>query len=285
MRKLLFGLLLLSFALDAEASHTYYSLFRRSDSLQVREIRIPESDGFMIAGHHGPALENQYMCLRLYFNASGAIDVYSKNGRVDNELGRWKWYPGKADQLNYGAGSDDYLVGKTTGLGGVRLWDGEKEVLLEATKGRRAVVGRCGQKVFMKMYAYGVPYMGRLVDIMLKVEMKEGSRWATVSAKALNGEKVRFATGVNFHRGALWDKGEGYLAVWGVHPSDVALNPGPIGAGMRYNPEDFTQSFSLDDRFLLVSGKCSSVQTYVVAASEREDELCNPDAFFSLFRR
>ena len=99
-------------------AQTAASLFWRSDSLQVNEIVSETGDQYRKVGHHGPAVENSHMALRIYFNDSGAIDVYSKTGR-GMELEEYLWYPTPMQQ-EHGAGNDEYLVGKTVGLGGWR---------------------------------------------------------------------------------------------------------------------------------------------------------------------
>ena len=80
-----------SFGQTLKTARTASSLFWRSDSLQVNEIVSEKANEYKTVGHHGPAVENSHMALRLYFNDSGAIDVYSKNGR-GMELLNYKWY-------------------------------------------------------------------------------------------------------------------------------------------------------------------------------------------------
>ena len=80
MKRLLVSYLILLVCVTASAQ-TAHSLFWRSDSLQVDEIVSETANQYKKVGHHGPAVENTYMALRIYFNDSGAIDVYSKSGR------------------------------------------------------------------------------------------------------------------------------------------------------------------------------------------------------------
>ena len=63
---------------QVSGAQTAKSLFMRSDSLEVEEIVSPEPVIYNKVGHHGPAVENRASAFRLYFNDSGAIDVYSK---------------------------------------------------------------------------------------------------------------------------------------------------------------------------------------------------------------
>lgn len=263
---------------SGQTSRTACSLFWRSDSLQVTEIVSEKADQYKKVGHHGPAVENSHMALRIYFNNSGAIDVYSKNGR-GMELLDYKWYPSVQAQTELGVGCDEYRVGKTVGLGGIALWDGEKEVKLVATKGRTARVGETKKGSYAEMIAYGVEYMGGKVDISIRIDMTEKSRIAKVTAKELSGKKVQFLTGVNHHKGQRVNYGEGYISVWGIHPADVSAAPIPLGAGMFFSAKTFPQVEKTEDMVRLISKPSSEVSTKVIAASTKEAELNTPKRF------
>ena len=283
MRKTISTLVLLLCCLYLGAQqHCFYSQFRLTDKQQVTELWSPQDNEFRQIGHHGPAVENQFMALRFYYDGRGAIDIYSKTGKIDDELGKWHWYPTEEQQRDEGAGCDEYFVGKTVGLGGVRLWDGEKEVRLDGTAGRRSTVGRRGNNVWMEMTAYGVEYKGDKVDISLRVDVYDGSRWANVTARELNGKKVQFATGVNYHPGSVLKCGEDYIAAWGIHPANVSKNPGPMGGGMRFSKNKFEKIEDLGGAFRIISKPASQITTSIVSASWREDEVNNAAAFVEL---
>ena len=136
-------------------AQTATSLFMRSDSLQVEEIASPSPVLFGSVGHNGPAVENRFFALRLYFNDSGAIDLYSKSGEA-LELEKYDWYPTRGQTLCEGAGIDAYDVGRTLGFGGIALWDDGRLVRLKATEGRTARVGRTRDGSFAELTAYGM---------------------------------------------------------------------------------------------------------------------------------
>ncbi len=253
-------------------AQTDVSLFWKADGKQVPEIISEKADQYSAVGHHGPAVENTHFALRIYFNDSGAIDVYSKTGR-GLELERYKWYPTSAQQENDGAGCDEYMVGKTVGLGGIALWDGNREVKLHATKGRTARVGQTRHGSYAEMIAYGVPYQDDTVDISIRVDMNRKTREAVVTATELSGKQVCFLTGVNYHPGETVKCGNGFIFAWGVHPADVSDAPVPIGAGMFYKPSDFGPMEVTADMVRIVSRPAASVTTTVVAASTKEAEL------------
>lgn len=259
-------------------AQTASSLFLRSDSLQVKEIVSETADMYKKVGHHGPAVENSHMALRIYFNNSGAIDLYSKNGR-GMELLKYKWYPTEKDQEENGAGCDEYMVGKTVGFGGIALWDGESEVKLVATGGRTARVGDTSKGSYAEMIAYGVPYKGDTVDISIRIDMFAKKREATVTATELSGKKVQFLTGVNYHEGERVSMGEGWVSVWGVHPANVSTNPKPVGAAILYNAKKFESVTKTENMVRLISFPASSVSTKLIGASTKEAELNSAKRF------
>ncbi len=261
------------------SAQTETSLFFRSDSVQVSEIVSDGPDQYKKVGHHGPAVENPWYALRIYFNDSGAIDLYSKSGK-QMELRKYLWYPTREQQENEGAGCDEYRVGKTVGLGGIALWDKDHEVKLAAER-RTARVGKFRGGAFAEMISYGVPYAGRKVDISVRIEMSDNSRKAKIIASVVSGGRVQFVTGLNYHAGEYVQAGWGAIGTWGIHPADVSENPIEVGAGMMYDPDDFRGvPDSLDDMVRLVSKPCRKLVTTVVAASVKEDELNTPEKFF-----
>lgn len=259
-------------------AQTASSLFLRADSLQVKEIVAETADMYKKVGHHGPAVENSHMALRIYFNNSGAIDLYSKNGR-GMELLKYKWYPTEKDQEENGAGCDEYMVGKTVGFGGIALWDGESEVKLVATGGRTARVGDTSKGSYAEMIAYGVPYKGDTVDISIRIDMFAKKREATVTATELSGKKLQFLTGVNYHEGERVSMGEGWVSVWGVHPANVSTDPKPVGAAILYNAKKFESVTKTENMVRLVSFPASSVSTKLIGASTKEAELNSAKRF------
>lgn len=252
-------------------AQTASSLFWRSDSLQVQEIVSEIGNQYNKVGHHGPAVENSHMALRIYFNDSGAVDLYSKSGR-GMELKEYLWYPDSL-QISNGAGNDEYLVGKTVGLGGVALWDGEKEVKLVATKGRTARVGDTKKGSFAEVIAYGVEYDGGLVDISIRIDVNAKSREAVISARELSGKKVMFLTGVNYHEGQTVLHDDGHILVWGIHKGGKAKYVTPIGAAMTFPGKMFPTVEKTDNMVRIISKAVSEVRTCVVATSTREAEL------------
>lgn len=262
---------------------TASSLFWRRDSLQVAEIVSEDPIQYRNVGHHGPAVENAGFALRVYFNDSGAVDIYSKSGD-QMELLKYLWYPTEKQQLEEGAGCDEYLVGKTVGVGGYSLWDGREEVKLIATRGRTARTGKTENGSFAEIVSYGVKCGKKSYDISVRVDVFDGDRSAVVTATELNGKKVCFLTGINHQPGAEITQGDGWAAAWGVHPSDVSKNPIPLGAGIIYDTKVFKNVEVTSDMVRIISNRRVSASTCVVAASTKEKTINTNDLFRAFVR-
>ena len=262
-------------------AQTDFSLFRRSDGVQVPEIVSETPVLYNQVGHHGPAVENSHFAVRVYFNDSGALDPYCKSGK-QMELRKYLWNTTPKQHAEEGAGCDDYVVGSTVGAGGIALWDGEKEIKLVATKGRTARAGKTAKGAYAEIISYGVEYMGEMLDISLRVDMFDNSRVAEVTATVLNGRKVRFLTGINFQPGESMEFGRRYIAVWGTHPtSPLTQDPLPVGAGLKFKPLRFSKVEKTADMLRIISKPARQVKTKLIVASVREDELNTPEKFFS----
>lgn len=266
-------LLIASYGASAQ---TAKSLFYKTDSLQVLEIVSETADRCADVGHDGPAVENSHMALSIAFNDTGAIDLYSKNGR-GMELGRYYWYPSAEMQETADAGRDAFIEGETLGLGGIALWDGEKQIRLQATSGRTARVGDTKKGTYAEMISYGVPYMGQMLDISVRIDVQDKSREAVVTVTELAGRKVQFLTGICCHSGQKVTVDDSHISVWGDHPGDDVQMP--VGAGLRFSKKDFPTQMKSDDMMMIVSRPLPQVRTVIVGASVKEAELNNAKRF------
>ena len=248
------------------------SLYMKSDKITyLSDIGSETGDLYKTIGHHGPAVENEWMALRIYFSDKVAIDVYSK-AKPGLELRKAQWYP-TAEQQKEGWGADYYKVANTVGLGGVKLWDGEKVVPLNPVSNRLARVGKTDNTSWMEMISKDVPYKGGKVDILVRVTVFSGKREAKVEAICLSKTKVQFVTGVNYFKGFKTDKGSNYIAVWGLHPEDVAASQVEIGAAIKYNQKDYVKNFDDGTQYLLVSKPTKHLETTVISSCALEKDL------------
>ena len=241
------------------------------------QISSQTGDLYTKVEHHGPAVENEWLGLRLYFNYKCAIDVYNKT-KPQLELEQTGWYPTPAQQKQ-GWGADQYKAGDTVGLGGVRLWDGQKVVFLNPVTQRTARVRKEANISYMEMLSEGVPYKNGTVDVLVRVTVFSGFREAKVEAFALCDEPVQFVTGVNYHPDTQTKQGSNYILTWGIHPEDVAAFQLNIGAGICYNPDDYVSIKKEEKEFQLISKPTKYLQTWITSACEKEKVLNNMDKF------
>ncbi len=253
-------------------NNTDTSLYMKSDKITyLTDIGSESGDLYQTIGHHGPAVENEWMALRIYFSDKVAIDVYSK-AKPGLELKKAHWYP-TPEQQKEGWGADYYKVASTVGLGGVKLWDGEKVVPLNPVSNRLARVGKTDTTSWMEMISRGVPYKGKKVDILVRVTVFSGKREAKVEAVSLTGEKVQFVTGINYFKDFQTKKGANFIAVWGKHPEDVAAEVVEIGAAIMYNPKDYVKNNDDGTQYLLISKPTKNLETKIISSSAREEQL------------
>jgi hypothetical protein len=284
-RHLLFSILALlatSVFLNAQ-NNTDVSLFMRSDSVPTNEIAEPSGDLYKTIGHHGPAIENEWMALRIYFNYKTALDVYSKS-QPGLELSTTQWYP-TVKQQKEGWGADYYKAGETVGLGGIKLWDEGEIINLNPVSNRTARVVKEGNISYMEMLSEDVPYKGKKVDILIRVTVYSGYRNATVDAFALTDEPVQFVTGINYHKDHDLRKEEGLIATWGIHPEDVAVKLANLGGAIIYNPEAISQTVDDGTQVLLISHPTKQLRTTISSASALESELNTMDKFMSFLKK
>ena len=208
---------------------------------------------------------------RIYFDKKSAIDIYSK-AKPGLEIRDKKWYPSKKEQLA-GYGADYYKVGKSVGLGGVKLWDGEKLVPLHPVTKRSAKVVTEGDVSYMEMLSEGVAYKGEKVDILIRVTVYSDKREAKVEAFSETGEDVQFATGINYFKGLEVVKQDNYIATWGIHPEDVAAEKVKVAAAILFNKNDFEKQLDDGNQHLLISKPTKSMETWITSANARESEI------------
>ena len=264
-------LVFLSQILCAE-NKTDVSLFLNSDrETYLDEISSETGDLFRKLGHHGPAIENEWLGLRLYFDKKAAIDVYSK-AKPGLELCAARWYPTSEQQKN-GWGADYYKAGMTLGLGGIRLWDGEKVLFLDPVSQRYARVVKEGCLSFMEMLSKDVPYRNKYVDILVRVTVYSGLRKAKVEAFALSDTEVQFVTGINYHKGEQVVVEDERIFTWGLHPEDVAAEPVELGAAILFNSGDFEERLDDGAAHLLISKTSKYLSYWISSANARESDI------------
>ena len=259
-------------------NNTDISLFMRADSTEyLNEVSSKSGDLFKSIGHHGPAIENEWLAFRLYFDKKAAIDIYSK-ANPGLELKQYRWYPSAKEQQE-GAGADYYKVGSTVGLGGIRLWNGHKVIPLNPVSNRSVRVVKERTSSFMEMLSEDVPYNGKKIDVLVRVTVYSGIREAKVEAFALCDEPVQFVTGINYHKGQNINKKENAIIVWGLHPEDVVAEKVEIGAAILFNPKNFCDFLDDGKQRLIVSKPTKHIETWISSSNSKEQYL-NTESLF-----
>lgn len=280
MKRIVTAIVMVMFLSAAYAQNmTDISLSKKHSGEQVNEITSETGDMYKLVEHHGPAVENEWLGLRLYFNYKCAVDVYNKT-KPGLELEEAGWYP-TPEQQKDGWGADQYKVGETVGLGGVRLWDGEKEVFLNPVKERIARVRKQANFAQMEMLSEGVPYKGDSIDILIRVTVFSGFREAKVEAFALCDKPVEFVTGINYFPTTKTAEGDNYICTWGVHPEDVAAFQLNIGGAIIYNPDDYSAVQKADKEYMLISKPTKYLSTWITSACEKEKDFKTMENFVS----
>jgi len=278
MRKAVFVLFIVLGHMVVAQNKTDVSLFLRSDSATwLNEVSSESGDLFNALGHHGPAIENEWLGLRIYFDRKAAVDVYSKTN-PGLELREARWYPTPEQQKN-GWGADYYKAGMTVGLGGIRLWDGEKVVFLDPVSHRFAKVVKEGTVSYMEMLSENVPYKGRKVDILVRVTVYSGIRKAKVEAFALSDKNVQFVTGINYHKGQNVVVGDNRIFTWGLHPEDVAAESVELGAAILFNPDDFEKKMDDGEAHLLIAKPGKYIGCWISSANAKEPNINTLEKF------
>lgn len=262
----------------AAQNKTDASLFLRTDSATyLNEVSSESGDLYNALGHHGPAVENEWLGLRLYFDRKAAIDVYSKT-KPGLELQKAQWYP-TPEQQKEGWGADYYKVGPTVGLGGIRLWDGEKVVPLHPVSQRSARIGKEGTVSFMEMLSEGVPYKNGNVDILVRVTVYSGLRKAKVEAFALTDSPVQFVTGINYHEGQQVVVEDNRIFTWGLHPEDVAAEKVELGAAILFNANNFEKRTDDETQYVLIAKPAKYIEYWISSANAKEQEINSLEKF------
>lgn len=263
---------------------TDVSLFLRSDSTTyLQEVSSDSGDLYRELGHHGPAIENEWLAIRYYFDKKAAIDVYSK-AKPGLELAEYKWYPTTQQQLD-GKGADYYKVGPTVGLGGIRLWDGENVLPLDPVSKRTATVVKEGSISYLEMLSEDVSYLNGTVDILVRVTVYSGFRKAKVEAYALSDNDVEFVTGINYHPGQDVVIEDDCVFAWGLHPEDVAAEQVELGSAIFINTEDYSQTMDDGNQHIFISKPARYLSLWISSANGKEPFVNTLDRFidFSKF--
>jgi hypothetical protein len=261
-------------------SETAVSMFMNSDDKQIAYAESKTGDLYETMGHHGPAVENLWAAYRIYFNDSLSVDILSKfQPRL--ELHKSEWYTldrPELNGLNYGV--DNYRVGKTVGLGGLRLWDPskngrDKSVTVKLSKEpgclRHAKVIQGDGGAEIRMLNKGVPFQDELHDIEFTLRVIDGERFALLTAKVLSGQSIQFATGITIHDELkLVEQQDNFLMAWGDYDSPAASEVFDVGSGLVFKPDTIESTIRKKDGILIITKPLTAFTYLISTANEKE---------------
>jgi hypothetical protein len=257
------------------------SLFWKKSGKQEAKISNDKGSLFLKLGHHGPAIENLWVAYRVYFNDAGGVDVYSKfEARL--ELKATKWYASKA-QKEGNFGSDNFAVGKTVGLGGIKLWDGENFNALGPVSNRTAEVELNDTMAQIRMTSLGVPYQGKRIDIVYSISCFSNMRHALIEVRVLNNIAVQFATGIPSNSDLIFEKMPHAIMAWGDYKSHERHAVFNLGTALVYDSNDFEDSRINGDEYLLISKPTSFLSYAVTSANDKENSALNSFEAFKAY--
>jgi hypothetical protein len=137
----------------------------------------------------------------------------------------------------------------------------------------------------MEMLSEGVPYRGKLVDILVRVTVFSDRREASVEAFSKTGLPVQFISGINYFGNLTVHKQDRYILSWGIHPEDVAAEKVEVGAAIIFDEAEFEKQLDDGKQHLLISKPSCSIRTWITSANAREKELNTLDKFIKEVER
>lgn len=109
-------------------------LAKNQQDIYLKSIAFDKrtKDPYHYVHSHGICFESDLVAMRIYFDHRQTIDLYGKinPGLV---IEKTQFYPSE-EQIAAGSGDDCLWVGNTYGLGALRGWDGQNQVLLNDLK-------------------------------------------------------------------------------------------------------------------------------------------------------
>ncbi|MBD3290295.1 DUF1961 family protein [candidate division KSB1 bacterium] len=256
---------------ESVENKTDVSMFLKKDQEYISKAESQSGDLWDELGHHGPAVENQWVGYRIYFDKKAAVDVYSKF-QPRFEIKKTKWYTSKELQ-EQGYGADFYLVGNLIGLGSFRLWESDSVKLLHPVTNRSATVSRHGSISQIDFLSEGIPYKNVKTDILIRMTVFSNVRFAKMEAFVLDDQPVQLVTGISFQSDSLIEDEDRYILCWGEQTSPAAAQSVDLGIAVVYNPGDFERSMKREQEKLLISKPTKYLRVWISSANSKEQEM------------
>lgn len=196
-------------------------LAKNQQDIYLRSIAFDKKtkDVYHFVHSHGVCFESELVAMRVYFDNRQTIDLYGKEhkGLVIYDT---QFYP-TDEQLKAGSGDDVLWVGNTYGLGALRGWDGEKQLLLDNVKYQeQRVISEGPLRAIVEVVDNGwVPAPGlKPINATIRYTIYAGHRDFDVDVFFnKNASDYRFATGIINVKGSTeYTDGKGLRGCYGT---------------------------------------------------------------------
>lgn len=236
---------------NKKLSKNKQDIYMRSISFDKRTL-----DRYHYVHSHGICFESDLVAMRVYFDNRQTIDLYGKinKGLVIEDT---QFYPSE-EQIAAGSGDDCLWVGNTYGLGALRGWDGNKQLLLDHLKYQeQRVISEGPLRAIVEVVDKGwVPAPGlKPVNATIRYTIYAGHRDFDVNVFFdKDVSEYRFATGlINVKGSTEMSDGKGlrgcYGSDWPTGKDDGKHKLETVGLGI-YVPQahfDSQQPANKDD--------------------------------------
>lgn len=272
------------------APRTYCQLMLRNPKVKIKnkhDIYLKEMtvqrgvNPYQIVHHHGIAFESELVAFRIYYDHRQTVDAYGKF-KKQLEIRDTQFYT-DADQKAAGYGDDVLWVGSSYGVGALRGWDGENQLMLEDVDGRtqRVLVSGPVRSIAELVDENWRPTKGaQPITMTTRYTIYGGHRDVQVDIHFdRNANDYEFATGViNVKNSTEYNDGKGLRGCWGTDwPVGVKDTAGhkmeTVGLGVII-PQKYIRKEMPADKVnytYVVGTDGQDLRYYVTFASDNED--------------
>ena len=175
-------------------------------------------DPYHLPHHHGVALENELIAMRIYFDERQTIDLYGKYNK-GLELKETQFYTTK-DQKAKGYGDDILWVGNTFGLGALRGFSNGKSTMISDVNNRdQRIISFGPARTIVEVVDRGWKPEGSKIrmNLTIRYTLWAGHRDMDVDVHLSHPAKdVGFSTGlINMKNSQEFSDHKGLRGLWG----------------------------------------------------------------------
>lgn len=257
---------------------------KNAHDFYLNEISVPKNlkDPYHLLHHHGVALENELIAMRIYFDKRQTVDLYGKY-KKGLEVEKTQFYTSK-EQKEEGFGDDVLWVGNTFGLGAFRGWNGQTPTMIDDVNFRtQRIVANGPIRTIVEVENRGWKAISDLprLNMTTRYTLYAGRRDAEVNIffnRNVNG--IDFSTGIiNVKNSTEYSDKKGLRGCWGSDwPTGEKDSAGhkreTVGLGI-YIPNDYRKSEepANKDNYAFVIDTQSNVIKYRITYTSDNEEF------------